>query len=230
MTDGDRAADPGPSRAAITFLVVVMLVVAVVEIAGGLLVRRAFDDRRVIDQDQLAIAMQTFRPADRAGLSRKVPMVDLGAARSVRSDPASCSPLSLLATSSALDGASWSGVGGRPLQPVMILTVRFAGAEEARAQLWRKRYALLSCSNVALTFPPFEDPAQRFSVHARTWPPSVWLNDRMAYALVSQGRRYEFYVRRYRNTLIWSYGDPEGVALRRGIVDDLARRMSELRD
>jgi hypothetical protein len=54
-------------------------------------------------------------------------------------------------------------------------------------------------------------------------------SDRLAYALVGQGNRYDFYVRRYGNTLTWTYGDDHsGAELRREVVDDLVGRLKEL--
>lgn len=196
--------------------------------AAVLRVRGAILDRRPIDQVGLGAAMQTFRPAEHPGLSRPVTRSDLDPALAVQSVPGYCAPLSVLSTGRALDGVSWSGAAGNPLQPVLLLSVRFGDAEQARAEIVRKRIALLRCSQVQLTFPPFREPGRPFEVRVRSWPPEVWLNDRMSYALVEGGRRFEFYVRRYDNVVTWSYGDPDGVALRRGIVDDLAARLSEL--
>ncbi len=218
----------GRGRIRLTLLVLLAVLSFALQAAVVLRIRGAVLDRHPIGQIGLGAAMQTFRPSEHPGLSRPVAQADLDPAKAVRSEPGHCAPLSVLSTGDALDGVSWSGAAGRPLQPVLLLSVRFADAEQARAELVRKRIALLRCSNVELTFPPFEDPPQQFGVRARTWPPQVWLNDRMAYALVTPGRRFEFYVRRYDNVVTWSYGDPEGVAVRRGIVDDLAVRLSKL--
>ena len=91
-----------------------------------------------------------------------------GTRPSVRTQPASCAPLTLLATRSALDAQSWTGVNGWPLQPVRLLTVRYSNASTARAELAAKRVALLRCERLELTFPPFDGPAQDFTVTSVT--------------------------------------------------------------
>ena len=55
-----------------------------------------------------------------------------------------------------MDGESWTGINGSPAQPVNILTVRFRDTAAARRELAAKQAALLSCTSVRLTFPPFE--------------------------------------------------------------------------
>jgi hypothetical protein len=55
-----------------------------------------------------------------------------------------------------VDGESWTGINGSPAQPVNILTVRFRDTAAARRALAAKQAALLSCTSVRLTFPPFD--------------------------------------------------------------------------
>jgi hypothetical protein len=46
---------------------------------------------------------------------------------------------------------------------------------------------------------------------------------------MGHGNRYEFYVRRYANTVTWTYGDDHsGADVRREVVDDLVARLKEL--
>lgn len=196
------------------------------QVAGLFLVRREIDRREQVSDERLLVALQTFRPSERAGRARRVPPADLGPERSVRSDPSSCAALSLLSTGQALDGASWSGISGQPVQPVTILAVRFADADQARAALREKRLALLTCRSVRLTFAPYDEPAREFGV---TFGPAALLPDRASYGLVSGGERYEFYVRRWGNTLTWTYDkDRERIRVSRRVVDDLADRLENL--
>jgi hypothetical protein len=92
-----------------------------------------------------------------------------------------------------LDGESWTGINGSPAQPVNILTVRFRDTAAACRELAAKQAALLSCTWVRLTFPPFDQPEQRFEVTGRqrlTLP----RDGRVGYALVGEEKRYEFYL------------------------------------
>ena len=73
-------------------------------------------------------------------------------------------------------------------------------------ELLDKRIALARCGTVRLTFPPFDKPAEDFTVAGRQWA-AFPAGDRLRYALVGHGNRYDFYVRRYANTLTWTYGD-----------------------
>jgi hypothetical protein len=92
----------------------------------------------------------------------------------------------------------------------------------------KKRVALARCAAVRLTFPPFDKPAEDFTIAERQWA-AFAAGDRLAYALVGHGNRYEFYVRRYANTLTWTYGDDHTrVDVRRQVVDDLINRLKEL--
>jgi hypothetical protein len=102
-------------------------------------------------------------------LSNNVNLADLTLGRSVRSDPAWCTPLSLLAVKEAIGGESWTGVNGTPAQPVTTLTVRYADAARVRRELLDKRVALVRCSTVRLTFPPFDVPPEEFSITGRQW-------------------------------------------------------------
>ena len=199
-----------------------------VEVAAGLTLQ-AWDDRRqLVGAQRLTVALETFRPSSRAGLSQEVAVAELAPDRAVHSDPARCTPLSLLAVKGALGGESWTGVNGSPDQPVTTLTVRYADASGARRELFKKRVALVRCGAVRLTFPPFDKPAEDFTIAERQWA-AFAASDRLAYALVGQGNRYDFYVRRYANTLTWTYGDDHsGADVRREVVDDLVARLKEL--
>jgi hypothetical protein len=199
-----------------------------VEIAAGLTLQAWADRRQLVGAQRLTVALETFRPSSRAGLSTEVAVAELTPDRAVRSDPARCTPLSLLAVKGALGGESWTGVNGSPDQPVTTLTVRYADAADARHELLKKRVALARCGAVRLTFPPFDKPAEDFTITERQWA-AFAAGDRLAYALVGHGNRYDFYVRRYANTLTWTYGDDHArVDVRRQVVDDLISRLKEL--
>ena len=172
-------------------------------------------------------ALQTFRPSETAGRGREVPLADLDPARSVRTEPAGCAPLTLLNTGSAIGGASWTGVSGDPRQPVTTLTVRYADAGTARAALREKQLALLRCRTVRLTFPPYDKGTQTFDLAygiGAVLPP-----DQVGYRLVSGEDTYGFYVRRWGNTLTWTYSDDDRrTAVSRRVVDDLANRLAAM--
>lgn len=197
-------------------------------IGGELTVRGWLDRRHLVEGQRLTVALETFRPSDRAGLSKTVDVTELAPDRSVRSDPAWCAPLSHLAVRGAVGGESWTGVNGTPVQPVTTLTVRYRDAAQARRELLDKRIALVRCSTLRLTFPPFDMPAEAFNVLGRQWA-AFPAADRLRYTLVGHGNRYDFYVRRYANTLTWTYGDDHsGADVRRQVVDDLISRLKEL--
>jgi hypothetical protein len=178
---------------------------------------------------RLSAALRTFRPSERAGLAKLATATDLAPERGVRTKPVRCAPLTLLSGRMPLDGESWTGINGFPAQPVNILTVRFRDAAAARSELAAKQAALLSCGSIRLTFPPFDKPEQRFQVSGHRRLP-VPRGDQVRYALVGPNqKRYEFYVRRYANTLTWSYGADESTPrVRREVVDDLVNRLAEM--
>jgi hypothetical protein len=181
-----------------------------------------------VEAQRLSAALRTFRPSERAGLAKPASAADLAPERSARARPARCAPLTLLSERTPLDGESWTGINGSPAQPVNILTVRFRDAAAARRELAAKQVALLSCGSVRLTFPPFDKPEQRFEIAGRRQLPLPG-DDRISYALVDGHKRYEFYVRRYANTLTWSYGANESAPrVRQAVVDDLVDRLIQM--
>jgi len=98
----------------------------------------------------------------------------------------------------------------------------------SRAALRAKRLALMRCGSVRLTFPPFDEPAERFTVRGRLQL-TIAAGDMLTYTLAGERARYSFYLRRYANTLTWSYGANESEpGVRREVVDDLARKLHEL--
>ena len=198
------------------------------EVAGGLQVRRWYDRSQFVKASQLSAALLTFRPSDRAGQPQKVEHADLAPGALVRTVPRRCRSLTLLAVRTALDGESWTGINGSPAQPVNTLTVRYADAASARADFRQKRLAMLTCHTVVLSFPPYEDPAEPFTVGNRAPALSVF-GDRIGYALTGGNKTYDFYVRRYANTLTWTYGDNASTpAVRRQVADDLVDRLKAI--
>jgi hypothetical protein len=203
------------------------LLLLALEVTVAVAFRRYRDHQEMVTAQRLRVALQTFRPSERAGLAKDVRGPDLAAENLVRTEPGRCTPLSLLAVTPPLDGQSWTGIGGSPAQPVTTLTVRYADAATARRAMWDKHLALLRCRTVRLTFPPFDQPAQDFAVAAPARP-STLVGDRISYALIDQDKRYNFFVSRYGNTLTWTYGDDSGIAIRRQAVLDLSARLAEL--
>jgi hypothetical protein len=197
-------------------------------IAAGLSIRRWADRTHEVDAQRLTVALETFRSPEPAGLATQVDFAELGPARLVRSDPLWCTPLTLLTVKGAVGGESWTGINGSPAQPVTTLTVRYPDVASARRELFEKRIALVRCGTVHLIFPPFDRPAVDFAVAGRYWA-AFPAADRLRYVLVGNGKRYEFYVRRYANTLTWAYGDDHSSPqVRRQVVDGLVNRLNEL--
>jgi hypothetical protein len=208
--------------------VIVVLAVLVIVIGGGTTARLLVDRRSFVTEQQLAAAMETFRPSERSGGAEAVDATTLSPERSTRADPGRCRPLALLTVGEVVDGRTWTGINGSPAQPVRTLTVRFAEAGTARAQLSRKRMALLRCDELAVTFPPFDEPAQTYTVEDRLRVTSL-VGDRMSYTLRGSEDSYTFYVRQYANTLTWSYGDDSSTpAVRREVADALVARLREI--
>ncbi|HEY5821168.1 MAG TPA: hypothetical protein VIT20_04295 [Propionibacteriaceae bacterium] len=203
------------------------------QLSVGLVVRDAYDRTRQVSAGRLDAALLTFRPPGRPGGTRPLDPADLAPDRAVRTEPRACSPLTLLAQDAPagrfpLDGASWTGAQGSPAQPVTLLVVRYADADAARGSLNAKRTALWRCRQVQLTFPPFTEPAQSFTVHGAA-AGLVTRTDRLTYRLDGPAASYVFYVRRYANTVIWSYADDVSTpAVRRFVVDSLATRLRDI--
>jgi hypothetical protein len=179
------------------------------QLGAGWWSARAWQDRaQFVEAQRLTAALRTFRPSERAGLAKRATAADLAPERSVRTNPACCAPLTLLTERTPVDGESWTGINGSPAQPVNILTVRFRDTAAARRELAAKQAVLLSCTSVRLTFPPFDQPEQRFEVTGRQRL-ALPGDGRVGSALVGEEKRYEFYVCCYANTLTWSYGANE---------------------
>ena len=146
----------------------------------------------------------------------------------MRTVPRRCRPLTLLAVRTALDGESWTGINGSPAQPVKTLTVRYSDAASARADLRQKRIAILTCRHRRAQLSAVRRTGQPYTVSHRAPALSVF-GDRVAYALTAGPRRYDFYVRRYANTLTWTYGDNASTpAVRRQVADDLVDRLKAI--
>jgi hypothetical protein len=215
------------SRRGVAYLVGLSILLASAQLGAGWWSARAWQERNhVVKAQRLSVALLTFRPSDRAGLAKPVTAADLAPERSVITRPRRCAPLTLLSERTPVDGQSWTGINGTPAQPVSTLTVRLSDAAAARRELVAKQAALLRCGSVRLTFAPFDEPEQPFVVTGRRLP--VPGSDHVAYALEGQ-KRYEFYVRRFANTLTWSYGANESApSVRQAVVDDLVGRLNDL--
>src|SRR4051794_37368263 len=98
----------------VAWAVVVSLSLSVLDLAVFSTIRRVEDQVQFVDAPRLAAALQIFRPSEHAGLPTPVDPDALAPDRSVRTEPTSCAPLTLLATRSALDAQSWTGVNGSP--------------------------------------------------------------------------------------------------------------------
>jgi hypothetical protein len=221
----------GPNRGPVATIAAVLacgLLIDGFAFVGFQEIRHRMDQRQQVSAARLDVALQTFRPSEHAGLAKLVERDELAAERSVRSEPDRCSALTLLATGSALDAQSWTGADGVPLQPVSTLTVRFVDADAARDDLLAKRVALLRCRAVKLTFPPFDQPAQLFDVTGGLWA-SLASGDVVRYSLRRGSKAYGFYVRRYANTVTWSYADDvSSPEMRQRVVDSLVVRLQQL--
>ena len=208
--------------------VIVVLALLGVAVLGGTAARLLIDRRTFVTEERLAGALETFRPSERSGQATPADAATLSPDRSTRTKPGRCRPLALLAVGDALSGGAWVGINGSPAQPVRTLTVRFADAATARAQLRQKRIALLRCRELELIFPPFVEPAQAFTVEDRLRVTSL-LGDRMSYTLRGSEDSYTFYIRQYANTLTWTYGDDSSTPeVRQEVADALVNRLREI--
>jgi hypothetical protein len=66
------------------------------EILAGLGLHAWVHQRQLVREQRLTVALETFRPSSRVGLSNEVGVAELDPDRLVRSNPASCTPLSVL--------------------------------------------------------------------------------------------------------------------------------------
>lgn len=206
----------------------VALGLVVLAVLGGLGLHAVRDGHQFVEAPRLQAALLTFRPTGRAGSAKPVDAEGLAPDRSTRAEPDRCRALALLNPGGALDGGTWQGINGEPAQPVTTLSARFASAGDARAALRAKRVALLRCGSLRLTFPPFDEPAEAFAVRGRLQL-TIAAGDTLTYTLVGERASYSFYLRRYANTLTWTYGANESEpAVRQEVVDDLARRLAEM--
>ena len=216
-------------RIAVVAVIALSVVANVSHAAVALQMRAAYDRSQVVGAVRLNGALQTFRPFARSGQAEPVDLAALSPALTVRTEPARCSALTLLAVRAPVDGASWIGINGSPAQPVKLLTVRYPDASAARADLWDKRRALRRCHSVRLVFPPFDQPAQTYTVHPTHRLRSA-VGDRVSYDLAGADKSYGFYVRQYANTLTWTYGDDTSTPqVRQQVADSLVERLRELR-
>lgn len=204
------------------------LVLLGAEVGALVSFRAALDRRAEVSDLRLEAALETFRPVDRSGLASPADPRTFATDRNPRTDPARCAPLTVLTTSPPLDGRSWTGINGYPAQPVTLLTVRFADADAARVELDRKRVALLRCRKVAITFPPYGGPPTSYAVTGRSWPGNA-AGSVVRWSLVGGDKRYDFYVRRYANTLTWTYADDVSTPqVREEVVRSLVERLEDL--
>ncbi len=218
----------GPSRRLVLALVAGGLAVHGLQLGACTAVRSAVDHHQSVSDLRLDAAMKTFRPVERSGLAQPADVATFAADHNPRADPARCRALTALTTTPPLDGRSWTGINGRPAQPVTLLTVRFASADTARLELDRKRWALLRCSAVAVTFPPYDAPPTTYAVRRPHWLSSA-VGSTVRWSLVGDGRRFDFYVRRYGNTLSWTYADDVSTPqVREQVADSLVVRLQDL--
>ena len=199
-----------------------------IEVGGLLGIRAVLDHRAYVSELRLDAAMRTFRPVDHPGLASPADPAGFTAERNPRAEPVRCAPLTALATTPPLDGRSWTGVNGQPAQPVTLLTVRYLDADAARVELDRKRLALLRCPRVAVSFPPYDRPPTTYAVSGRHWPAGA-VGSVVRWSLVGGDQRFDFYVRRYANTLTWTYADDVSTPqVREEVADSLVERLEDL--
>lgn len=216
------------TRRLVVLAVAGSLVLLGAEVGAVLGVRSALDRRAYVSELRLDAALDTFRPVDHPGLASPTDHATFSPDRDPRTDPSACAPLAVLTSTTPLDGRSWTGIGGRPAQPVTLLTVRFADADAARAELDRKRVALLRCRTVTITFPPYDAPPTTYTVTGRHWFSSA-RGPVVRWSLVGPDRRFDFYVRRYANTLTWTYADDVSTPqVREEVADSLVTRLEDL--
>ena len=223
---------PGSARGSTPRVVAIAVVASLLflglQVGAALSVRASLDRRAYVSDLRLDTALETFRPVDHPGLASPLDPLTFTLDRDPRTDPPACAPLTVLTSTVPLDGRSWTGVNGHPAQPVTLLTVRYADADGARAELDRKRVALLRCTQVAITFPPYGGPPTTYTVTGRHWLTAA-TGSVVRWSLVGGDKRYDFYVRRYANTLTWTYADDVSTPqVREEVVRSLVERLEDL--
>jgi len=217
-----------PAAPVVAVLVAGSLVVVGAEVGAAYAVRSTLDHRAYVSELRLDAALETFRPVERPGLAAPADPTTFAPEENPRTDPGACVPLSVLTTTAPEDGRSWTGADGRPAQPVTLLVVRFPDADAARTELARKRLALLRCRRVAITFPPYDAPPTTYTVEDRLGPTTL-AGPVVRWSLVGGDRRFDFYVRRYANTLVWTYADDVSTPqVREEVADSLVVRLQDL--
>ena len=89
-----------------------------------------------------------------------------------------------------------------------------------------KRVALARCPLIRVSFPPFDQLSAEYRVSGH-FPISLLRWNRVRYTLSGEDS-YEFYVRQYANTLMWTYGDADDSStLRAQAVDNLVARLKD---
>jgi hypothetical protein len=223
-----RSATRVSTTRVVALVVAGSLVLVGTEVGAFVGVRGLLDRRAYVSELRLDAALQTFRPVDRPGSASPADPATFSPDHNPRTVPARCAPLTVLTSTPPLDGRSWTGASGHPAQPVTLLTVRFADADEARAELDRKRLALLRCRRVDVTFPPYDAPSTTYRVTSRHWLMSA-AGDEVRWSLVGDDRRFDFYVQRYANTLGWTYADDVSTPeVREEVARSLVARLEEL--
>ena len=188
-------------------------------------VRAALDRRAYVSALRLDTAFATFRPGD-PGQAASYDPLNFTADHDPRTNPAACLPLTVLTSRVPLDARSWTGTVDSPAKPVILLTVRLADAGSARAELERKRVAMLRCTVLAVT--PSEGAPISYTVTGRHWQSSA-VGTTVRWSLVGGAARYDFYVRRYANTLTWTYtDDASNPMVRDAVADSLVARLRYL--
>lgn len=223
-----KSAARGSTTRVVVLAVVGSLVLLAAELGTFVGVRGVLDRRAYVSELRLDAAFETFRPVDRSGLATPTDPDTFSPDHNPRTEPARCTPLTVLTSTPPLDGRSWTGANGQPAQPVTLLTVRFADADAARAELDRKRVALLRCRQVVVTFPPYDAPPTTYTVTGRRWRSSA-VGPEVRWSLVGGDRRFDFYVRRYANTLSWTYADDVSTPqVREEVARSLVTRLEDL--
>jgi hypothetical protein len=215
------------TRRQLSALIVGLSLILGLELGAASLWVPWMDQKHHVSQHKLEVALLTFYHSPDVGQSDTMSIDDLSQ-QTIIAQPASCVPLAVALTSIShvTRVMSWSGTVGDPPQWGNFVILRFSSAADARKTLMSKRVSGARCHSIRVSFPPFDQVSEEYRVSGHSLISLLRWN-RVRYTLSGEDS-YEFYVRQYANTLMWTYGSADGSStVRAQTVDNLAARLKE---
>jgi len=153
------------TRRQLSAVIIVLVLIRGLELGASLVWIRWMDREQYISQRRFEAALWTTYHAPDRGKPETLSFTDLGEHHTFIVQQWKCVPLAAPTSLSHVMGAGmWSGVVGDQAQWVIIVTVRFSSAADARRALLSKRVALVRCPSIRATFPPFDQVSEIYRV------------------------------------------------------------------